>query len=62
MLVESEGNVSGSQARSFFAFRHRPTEIHLVHHTHVHGLTKDDGLLGGGTVRVDKSMAALIGA
>jgi len=24
------------------------------HHTHSHGLTKDDGLLGGGTVRVDK--------
>jgi len=23
-------------------------------HTHSHGLTKDDGLLGGGTVRVDK--------
>ena len=24
------------------------------HHTHIHGLTKDDGLLGGGAVRVDK--------
>ena len=47
--------MTSSRARLSFAYYPRPTEIHLVrHHTHSHGLTKDDGLLGGGTVRVDK--------